>query len=82
MSLKTNMDNMKNRSLSKANTTGKTGVHFNKENNKYSAAITINYKTKHLGYFNTFEEAVVARKEAEELYGFTCDEITAADLKK
>ena len=57
-------------------------IQLYKENNKYSAAITINYKAKHLGYFNTFEEAVVARKEAEELYGFTCDEVTAADLKK
>ena len=80
LELKSNMDNMKNRSLSKANKTGKTGVSFNKENNKYAAAITINYKTNHLGYFNTFEEAVAARKEAEELYGFTCDDVTAADL--
>lgn len=32
------------------------------------AFIQVNYKRKHLGYFNTYSEAVIAREEAEEIY--------------
>jgi len=33
------------------------GVYFNKKNNKFHAQITIDYKHKHLGYFETELEA-------------------------
>ena len=41
------------------------------------AYITVNYKTKHLGSFSQYADAVNARKEAEKKYGFTCDDIVA-----
>ena len=41
------------------------GVTFHKRDKKYQAYIKINDKQKHLGYFNTFEEALNARKEFE-----------------
>ena len=76
--LKSNQENSHNRGLSKTNSSGKTGVSFNKQKNLWTAYITVNYKTIHLGDFKNFAEAVKNRKEAEEKYGFTCDENVAA----
>ena len=64
--------------MSKANTSGKTGVSFMHDRSIWCAYITINYKTKILGYFSQYEEAVKARKEAEMKYNFTCDDIVAS----
>lgn len=50
----------------KSNSTGFRGITI--VNDKYRARIQINRKSKHLGYFNTLEEAIKARKEAEEKY--------------
>lgn len=44
------------------------GTYFNKSNNKWRAYIYINGKPKHLGYFLTQEEAIAARKIAEQKY--------------
>ncbi|MCT3552423.1 hypothetical protein [Lentilactobacillus buchneri] len=44
------------------------GTCFNKSNNKWQAQIKINGKQKHLGYFLTQEEAIAARKTAEQKY--------------
>jgi len=75
--LKSNQKNSHNRGLSKTNTSGKTGVSFNKSKSMWTAYITVNYKTVFLGDFNNFDDAVKARKEAEKKYGFTCDDIVA-----
>ncbi len=75
--LKNNMGNCKNRSLSKANSSGKTGVSFDKRSNTWVSLITVNYKTKYLGRYKSFDDAVKARKDAERKYGFTCDDIVA-----
>jgi len=52
------------------NDSGHTGVYFDThlKNPKWMAFIQVNYKRKHLGYFNTYSEAVIAREEAEEIY--------------
>ena len=50
------------------NTSGVTGVCWRKGKNKWVARISINHKEKTLGYYNSFEEAVIARKEAEDKY--------------
>lgn len=76
--LKTNADNMKNRSLSKANTSGKTGVSYSKDKNLWIAYITINYNTIFLGSYSEYNDAINARLAAEEHYGFTCDNKTAS----
>jgi len=68
---------MKNRGLSKANTSGKTGVSFNNSKNMWTAYITVNYKTVYLGSFTNYKDAVNARLDAENRYGFTCDDKVA-----
>lgn len=75
--LKTNAENMKNRSLSKANTSGKTGVSYNESSGSWIAYITVNYKTIYLGDFLNYKDAVNARLFAEKRYGFTCDDKVA-----
>lgn len=51
---------------SSLNTSGITGVY--KRKNRWQAAIGVNGKFKSLGYFLTKEEAIQARKAAEEKY--------------
>jgi hypothetical protein len=50
------------------NTSGATGVTWDKVTNKWMAYIKKNYHQKTLGYFNTVEEAAKCRKEAEKIY--------------
>lgn len=54
--------------LSKDNTSGFKGVSYAKDRKKYRAYITIKKKQIKLGDFNTLEEAVEARRKAEEKY--------------
>ena len=61
-------DNCKNRNKSSNNTSGYTGVSFSKTDNKYKAYIQINGKTIRLGTYVNLQEAVNARKEAENRY--------------
>lgn len=50
----------------KNNKTGHTGISL--VNGRYRVRIQINHKSKHVGYFNSLEEAVKARKIEEEKY--------------
>lgn len=52
----------------KSNKTGKVGVSYNIRDNLYCAAIGYEGKRIGLGYYKTFEEAVVAREKGEILY--------------
>lgn len=63
-------ENSKNAKLTDANTSGVVGVWWYKRREKWCAEIMCNYKKIHLGYFNEFQEAVAARKNAEKKYGF------------
>lgn len=58
--------NTRNGKLRSTNTTGVTGVR--KRRNKWNAYITVNYKHINLGTFDDFNNAVNARKIAEEKY--------------
>lgn len=60
--------NSRNSKKPKNNTSGIKGVSFNKRTKRWAAYIGLNYKNIHLGLFDTFEEAVAARKEAEDKY--------------
>lgn len=64
----TSSENQMNRKLAKNNTSGTTGVLWDKRNNLWMAYIGINYKTITLGYYKIKEDAIKARKEAEEKY--------------
>jgi len=66
----TRQENMRNASLSKASTSGVTGVYWNKRDEIWNPAIMVNGKTIHLGAFTDKFEAICARKSAENKYGF------------
>lgn len=63
-----NADNLRNGTVRANNTTGKSGVYFRKDRNKYIARIKVNYETINLGSFDTLEEAIEKRKTAEMKY--------------
>lgn len=60
--------NNMNKGLRRDNTTGYTGVVWSNVSGKYLANIKINQKRIHLGTFSKIEDAVRARREAEEKY--------------
>ena len=49
-----------NRALGKNNTSGRSGVHFEKRRGRWRANITVNWRSYFLGYFGTREEAYAA----------------------
>ena len=58
-------ENMRNLKLAKNNTSGVTGVGFNKANKKWVARINTKHGLKYLGSFSDKEAAAVARMGAE-----------------
>lgn len=64
----TRCQNNMNMRLSRNNTSGVKGVNFDKRLQQWRSRIGVNKKTIELGYFDKFEDAVKARKEAEEKY--------------
>ncbi len=63
----------RNRRLCSRNTSGVKGVGWFKRDNKWRARLCLNDVDKHLGYFDKFEDAVAARKEAEAQYWRSVD---------
>lgn len=63
-----NFGNARNASIAKNNTSGITGVTFNKRSSKWIAQITINYQNKRLGSYKNKEDAICARLRAEKQY--------------
>lgn len=57
------------------NTSGVTGIHWNKSRKKWQSRIKINGKTTHLGYFNCFIEAVAYRLAAEQCVNWMCHSV-------
>ena len=66
----THQENHRNRGIGKGNTSGFVGVCWSKANRKWNAYITIDGKSKSLGFFEVKEGAVSARKAANIKYGF------------
>jgi len=64
----TSAQNAKNKSTPKNNTSGITGVRWVEKRGKWHSYIRVNYKRINLGYYTDFEDAVAARKQAEDLY--------------
>jgi hypothetical protein len=52
------------------NTSGATGVSYSKNTAKWRARILVGGKQVYLGYFEDIEDAIIARKKAEEQYGY------------
>jgi len=63
-------DNSRNRTRHSNNISGTTGVHWSKDKGKWRAGIRVNGEYKSLGCFTDLEDAVAARKAAENTYGF------------
>ena len=63
-------ENKKNLARSPKNTSGVTGVKWRPRPNKWESVLGINGKTKFLGQFETFDDAVAARRAAEARYGY------------
>ena len=57
-----------NRSMQSNNTSGYVGISWNKQYRKWHAYISIYNKRINIGYFDNIQEAVIARKQAEEQY--------------
>ncbi|MGL6141784.1 MAG: HNH endonuclease signature motif containing protein [Enterobacterales bacterium] len=64
------LDNLRNQSRYRNNTSGMTGVCYDKVYSKWRAHITIDGKTIALGKFASFDAAAEARKAAEVEFGF------------
>jgi len=66
----TDKQNAENTSLKSKNSSGHRGVFYRKylKSKPWHANITNNRKTIHIGYFASLEEAIQARKSAEEKY--------------
>jgi hypothetical protein len=54
-----------------ASATGYTGVYYDRSRHNYKVCIGYNRKWVHLGRFNNINDAIAARKAAEERYGFS-----------
>jgi hypothetical protein len=66
----TRAENSANSKITNRNTSGFKGVCFDKRTNKWKAQISINSKIKHIGLFDTPEEAYEAyKKAATEFHG-------------
>jgi len=63
--------NLRNKKKQITNTSGSNGVYFVKNKKKWRAAVTIDYKEQHLGYFDNIEDAIAARQKANLRHGFT-----------
>ena len=62
-------ENNRNHSLRKDNTSGISGVNWNKRRNKWCARINNNDKERiSLGYFDDIKDAIIARLQAEKKY--------------
>lgn len=64
----TQSQNLMNTKLRKDNTSGVKGVHWRNDTKKWAATIWVNKEFISLGCYINFEDAVKARKEAEEIY--------------
>lgn len=63
--------NMQNKSKYKNNTSGITGVSWNRQRSKWVAQACIGGKNRHLGVFKTKEEAQSRVMEARQIAGYT-----------
>lgn len=64
----TQTENMQNKSIQSNNKSGHAGVFYYDKINKWGSRITVNKKNINLGYFESIEDAIKIRKEAEERY--------------
>lgn len=59
---------MRNKHKQINNTSGTNGVYYSERDNKWVAQINLNNKAKRMGSFDNIQDAIKARKDAEEEY--------------
>jgi len=64
------LENQKNRTIQKNNTSGVVGLVWNKKDSAWLVRIKANHKNIYIGHFKDKFEAICARKSAEFRYGF------------
>lgn len=64
----THQENMMNKVPYKNNTSGVPGINWNKNHNRWQVRIQVNDKRINLGYYDDFDAAKLARKDAEKHY--------------
>ena len=64
----TNQQNTMNSKMHSNNTSGVTGVSWDSRSSRWVVQIGYKMKRIHVGYYDNFDDAVVARKNAEEKY--------------
>jgi hypothetical protein len=73
------MCNTRNSRTYYTNTSGVKGVSFKEDSLKWRAEVTVNFKSKHLGFYDDFADAVCARLAAEQCLGWAgCDKDSSA----
>jgi len=65
------VDNAKNHSRHKSNTSGVTGVHWSRRDSVWIAKVGHGNNRIHLGSFQSLDDAAEARRKAERIYGFS-----------
>ncbi len=60
--------NNRNRNILSNNTSGFSGIRFEKDRSLYRVCIGLNGKSKYIGRYKTIEDALIARKSAETTY--------------
>ena len=64
----TRSENCQNQPIRKTNKSGATGAYYHKVSGKWAASINVSKKQIHLGVYDTLEEAVQVRRNAEREY--------------
>jgi len=77
----TNRENGMNSKMSSRNSSGVVGVRWHPAAKKWNARIKVSSVEIYLGIFESFEDAVAARKQAESKYGFSERHGTKTDLE-
>jgi hypothetical protein len=67
----TSAANMKNLPMPRHNTSGITGVHWDRARNRWIAAIQVAGRSRHLGRFDDINDAIEAREVALRAHGFS-----------
>lgn len=65
----------RNRNMNKRNTSGTTGISWNKKESKWQAYICVDSRMINLGWFEHKEDAILARMTAEKKYGYWVDKV-------
>lgn len=66
-----NVENHRNESRSKNNTSGVNGVCWDRQTGRWRAGIKVNYRHVCLGRYDDIADAIAARRKANRRYGFT-----------